>query len=127
MTISVFVYGTLATGGGQEQLLGMGRRRPATAVGTLWSLPAGYPALQIAGSGVVHGERVDGLPEAALGVLDAYEGVADGLFRRVALTVLCDGARAVVWAWVMDEPRRHRGRMVPGGRWRATRRRSPDG
>ena len=28
----------------------MGRRRPATVVGTLWSLPAGYPALQLTGA-----------------------------------------------------------------------------
>jgi gamma-glutamylcyclotransferase (GGCT)/AIG2-like uncharacterized protein YtfP len=123
MTVRLFVYGTLATGGGQEQLLGMGRRRPATAEGTLWSLPAGYPALQLTGAGTVYGERVDGVPEAALSVLDAYEGVADGLFRRVELPVLCDGARELVWAWVMDDPRRHRGRLVASGRWRPTRRR----
>lgn len=123
MTVSLFVYGTLATGGGQELLLGPARRRPATAAGTLWSLPAGYPALQVSGVGVVHGERVDGVPEGALAVLDAYEGVSEGLFRRTQLWVSCDGARSLAWAWVMDEPKRHAGRVVASGRWRPTRRR----
>lgn len=123
MTVRLFVYGTLATGGGQDLLLGAARRRPATAVGTLWSLPAGYPALQLTGGGTVHGEQVDGVPEGALAVLDAYEGVSDGLFRRTQVWVSCDGAPSLAWAWVMDEPRRHHGRVIPGGRWRPTRRR----
>lgn len=118
----VFVYGTLRTGGGRESLLS-GPRRAATTRGALWDLPAGYPALQLGAEGIVHGERVDGVSDAQLQVLDLYEGVAEGLFRRVPVMVAADDGEAYAWAWVMDEPRSRGGRRVPTGRWRRLRER----
>jgi len=79
----VFVYGTLREGGGAEGLLRGCARVGAGAVrGRLYDLGA-YPALVLAaGEGAVRGE-VWGCPAAVLPRLDAYEGVAEGLFRRV--------------------------------------------
>lgn len=122
MSDKLFVYGTLMTGGTQEALLGRSSRTPATTRGTLWDLPAGYPALG-PGAELVHGEVVELAHAAMLGVIDRYEGVSEGLYRRVLVDVQIDGRADRAWTYVMDQPRLRGGRRVPGGRWRATRRR----
>ncbi len=83
----LFVYGTLRCGGEAAALLEGARRiAPATVSGALFDSGSGYPALMLAGGGKVHGE-VWRCPSALLRRLDEYEGVEDGLFRRVAIEV----------------------------------------
>ncbi len=122
MSGSLFVYGTLMEGESQAGLLGGLARRPATVRGTLWDLPAGYPALG-PGSDVVHGEVISGVDERRLAVLDAYEGVDEGLYQRVEIDVHVGLRLEAAWVYVMDDPRLRGGRKVPSGRWHATRRR----
>lgn len=121
--LPLFVYGTLATGGAAEAMIGRRRRGPASTVGRLFHLPAGYPAMQLGGVGRVFGEWVDPVPAARLVLLDEYEGVGEDLFQRVIVEVTTDGATFPAWAWVMEDPRSHGGVLVPSGRWRSVVRR----
>src|SRR5690606_9439872 len=111
-------------GHAQESLVGGGRRTPATVRGRLYDLPAGYPALALpvegeAGDqvGRVHGELVEVDDPRVLALLDHYEGVAEGLFRRAMVEAVVGLRRCRAWAYVMDDPRRRGGRAVPSGRW----------
>lgn len=122
MSDKLFVYGTLKTGGGQEAMLGDVSRVAATTRGTLWDLPAGYPALG-PGAAEVHGELVELPHPSALSVLDRFEGVDEGLYERVMIDVVSKGQTERAWAYVMERPRARGGRRIPGGRWRANRRR----
>jgi gamma-glutamylcyclotransferase (GGCT)/AIG2-like uncharacterized protein YtfP len=119
----LFVYGTLKSEAPQGALVGPGRRQPARVRGTLWSLPAGYPALQLAGDGWVEGELVGDPGPARLALLDRYEGVDEGLYQRVLIEVVCSLQAVRAWAYVMDDPALRGGVPVTGGRWRPTRRR----
>jgi gamma-glutamylcyclotransferase (GGCT)/AIG2-like uncharacterized protein YtfP len=112
----VFVYGTLMEGGGAGAFLrGCARLGPGTVRGTLYDMDGEYPALMLAGTDRVHGE-VWRCPARVLAELDRYEGVAEGLFRRVAVQV----GRHACWSYVAG-PRLGRrltlARRVPGGRW----------
>ena len=117
MTTHLFVYGTLRADGGHGHLLGGRRRVAATTTGALWHLPAGYPALDVHGTGTVHGELVSGVDDALLDLLDHYEGVAEGLFRRTLHPVRAGRTRVDAWMYAMDHPDRRGGRPVPDGRW----------
>lgn len=119
--LPLFVYGTLRCGGSQEHLLGDRRRVEAWTAGTLWDLPAGYPALQRVGAGQVWGERVEPVSDDQLRMLDVYEGVPQGLYERVIVDVHVGHKVEPAWAWVMADPRGQHGKIVPGGRWRAFR------
>ncbi len=119
----IFVYGTLMSGRGQEGLLAGLGRRTAHVRGTLWDLPAGYPALRLDGSGLVYGELVDPPGGRRLALLDHYEGVHEGLYKRVTVEAVVGLRPEPAWAWVMDNPQRRGGRAIPEGRWRAIRRR----
>ena len=119
----LFVYGTLLEAGSQAGLLLGCSRRPATLRGQLYRMPAGYPALVPGGSTEVHGELVDIPREALLGILDTYEGVAEGLYCREE-HVARVGIRPVpCWAYVMHKPELRGGRVIPSGRWRSVGRR----
>ncbi|MEM6929436.1 MAG: gamma-glutamylcyclotransferase [Myxococcota bacterium] len=122
MTSALFVYGTLMEGQSQAGLLGGLPRRAGTVRGTLWDMPAGYPALG-PGVEVVHGEIVSGVDERRLFVLDAYEGIDEGLYRRVEVEVQIGLRVEGAWAYRMDDPRLRGGRKVVSGRWHPTRRR----
>ncbi|HEX7050780.1 MAG TPA: gamma-glutamylcyclotransferase family protein [Longimicrobiales bacterium] len=111
----LFVYGTLRAGGPAAALLeGCECVGHATVAGTLYSVDA-YPALVLTGTGDVQGE-VWRCPATRLADLDRYEGVADGLFRRV-------GIRAGEWAcWTYVAgpalaPRLRPGQRIDSGRW----------
>ncbi len=122
MRLPLFVYGTLCSDGDQGALLAHLSRVAATARGTLWDLPQGYPALG-PGERVVHGELVEPPDPRLLALLDAYEGVDEGLYRRVHVDVTV-GLRTVrAWAYTMDDPRLQGGRLVADGRWKRARRR----
>jgi gamma-glutamylcyclotransferase (GGCT)/AIG2-like uncharacterized protein YtfP len=119
---ALFVYGTLMTGGAREGLLKGLRREPATVRGVLYDLPAGYPALAV-GEGIVHGEVVHDVDDARLSVLDRYEGVGEGLYRRERVVVQAGAVSLAADTYVMDDPVARGGKLVPTGRWRALRRR----
>ncbi len=124
--MNLFVYGTLMGGAPQGALLVGLERRAASLRGRLYDLPAGYPALAALredGDGPVHGELVLGLDEGRLGLLDRYEGVDEGLYRRVERDVDLGLRRLRAWVYVMDHPTRRGGRLVTDGRWRGVRRR----
>ncbi len=125
-TCDVFVYGTLKPGEVQGGLLKRFSSEDATVPGRLYRLPQGYPALKAgqAGEGaLVHGRLVRRVDARLLTLLDQYEGVAEGLYRRVRLDATA-GLRAwPAWAWVMDDPVAHGGQLIPTGRWRGVIRR----
>ena len=91
----LFVYGTLRSGGpATATLQGCTRIAAVTIEGTLYDL-GDHPALLLYGTTLVHGE-VWRCPLDLLPLLDAYEGVDRGLFRRIALTA----GEFACWAYV---------------------------
>lgn len=80
----LFVYGTLR--GGAGLLAGCERIASGTVEGTLYDIRGAYPALLPGGGGLVQGE-VWRCPVSKLSDLDAYEGVEEGLFRRIGTRV----------------------------------------
>ncbi|MFT7518810.1 MAG: gamma-glutamylcyclotransferase (GGCT)/AIG2-like uncharacterized protein YtfP [Kiritimatiellia bacterium] len=122
--VPVFVYGTLMHGESRAGLLGDLARRPATVRGCLYHLPAGYPALDLNGDDVVHGQIVSSPSDQVLRLIDQYEGVDRGVFNRVLLPAVTGGLMSErCWAWTMRHPRSRGGVYLPHGRWRAFRRR----
>ncbi|MEZ4238513.1 MAG: gamma-glutamylcyclotransferase family protein [Myxococcota bacterium] len=121
--LPLFVYGTLMAGQAQAGLLGALGRRAAQVRGALYRLPAGYPALVADDAGWVHGELVDPPSAPVLALLDTYEGVDEGLYRRIVCDVRVGLRTQPAWAYVMDAAQARRGRRVEDGRWRPVRRR----
>ncbi len=80
----LFVYGTLR--GGAPILAGAEFVRAAAVAGTLYDIEGRFPALMAYGTAPVTGE-IWRCPANRLAALDEYEGVAEGLFRRIALDV----------------------------------------
>ena len=115
--LPLFVYGTLLSSGAQGGLLQGLRRADATVRGSLWRLPAGYPALQLGLDGVAYGELVYTPGPRLLQLLDHYEGVADGLYSRVEISVVVGLLQERAWAYVMENPRLRGGRRITSGRW----------
>lgn len=110
-------------GGGQGGLLAGCSRRKATIRGELFRMPPGYPALRWGGDQVVHGELVELRDPAMLTVLDAYEGVGQGLYQR-AVHPVSIGVRPVpAWVYVMRDPASNGGVPIVSGRWRHAGRR----
>jgi len=79
--LRVFVYGTLQPGGlywdrfceGRVEVVG-----PAKVPGTLYGLPAGYPALSLEGEGWVHGVILELDSADTLAGIDGLEGFRPG-------------------------------------------------
>ena len=121
MSHPLFVYGTLRSDGPNAGLLGARSRETATVRGELFSLPQGYPAVRL-GQGTVHGELVHDVDATVLQVLDLYEGVDRGLYRRIEASARVSLQSVRCWLYVMDRPEDKGGRPVPSGRWRVRRR-----
>ena len=117
-TTHLFVYGTLLANGPTAHLLKGAPRRSASVTGQLFRLPAGYPAIQLRGNEAVHGELVE-VPEYALGVLDIYKGVAEGLYQRIRVPVQLGKKTIEAWIYVMEDPQQQGGKHIPSGRWRS--------
>jgi gamma-glutamylcyclotransferase (GGCT)/AIG2-like uncharacterized protein YtfP len=83
----LFTYGSLvdASGPGAQLLRGCQRVAEGSLRGTLYDLGE-YPALLLSGNTLVRG-LIWRCPTDRLPHLDAYEGVEDGLFRRVGVQV----------------------------------------
>lgn len=122
MTLPLFVYGTLMHRGPRAGLLGDRPRDAATVRGTLYHLPAGYPAVRLEGETEVQGELVHEIDDQLLTVLDFYEDVADGLYRRIEVDVRVGMGLVRSWIYVMDRPWERGGRLVKSGRWTIRRR-----
>jgi len=115
---SLFVYGTLRSGEAQHGLVAHLTATDAKTRGTLYHLSAGYPALQLKGESWVHGQILTAPDPRLLQILDVYEGVHEGLFQRVTTEALIGLVRHEVWVYAMKNPLRHKGKIIPGGRWR---------
>jgi gamma-glutamylcyclotransferase (GGCT)/AIG2-like uncharacterized protein YtfP len=121
--LPLFVYGTLSSSGAEGALLSHLPRTPARVRGELWALPAGYPALVLSDTAsFVHGELVAPPDERTLDLLDLYEGVAEGLYRRRVIDVVVGLKREPAWSYVMDAARARTGTRLPEGRWHGVRR-----
>ena len=97
----LFVYGTLRSNGAGAALLASGELIGEGSVGgVVYEMDGGYPALLFYGNTPVRGE-VWRMPVTALPALDEYEGVAEGLFRRIGVEVsLADGGVQGCWVYV---------------------------
>lgn len=115
---ALFVYGTLRSGEAQHGLVQHLSSTNAKIQGSLYQLPAGYPALKLGGQQWVYGELLASPDERLLRILDLYEGVNERLFERVEAEVLVGLVRHHVWVYVMRNPKSRGGIPIPGGRWK---------
>lgn len=99
----LFVYGTLQDARLRAQVL---RGAPTRVVGrgsvsgALYDLGE-YPGLVAAGDGRVVGLVIELPDDAALALLDVYEGVGEGLYARTRTTVQLDSGGAIeLWMYV---------------------------
>lgn len=107
----LFTYGTLRSGrNGAALLHGCDRVGEGVVRGTLYDL-GDFPALLLSGEDEVRGE-IWRCPAELLAELDAYEGVDEGLFRRVAVRV--DGRAC----WIYVAGPRLGPRLLPDARVR---------
>jgi len=94
----LFAYGTLRSAEAPPPPLLQGARRvaDATVQGTLYDIDGEFPALMLYGTTPVPG-TVWHIPEAArLAMLDEYEQVDRGLYRRVAV----EAGGVACWVYV---------------------------
>lgn len=117
---NLFVYGTLKHGATAHTRLGGCKRvGGAVARGTLYDVDGRFPALVLYGDGRVRGE-VWRCPVDRLQSLDAYEGTAEGLFRRVALEVDTAEGPLACWTYAAGPALSRRllpDRRIRGGHW----------
>jgi gamma-glutamylcyclotransferase (GGCT)/AIG2-like uncharacterized protein YtfP len=125
MTDQLFVYGTLLRGEERDGLVLSLPVAPATVTGRLHLVPAGYPALEVDGSGPpISGELLTLESASILTLLDLVEGVADGLYSRTEVTAQTVQGPVRAWAYVMNGAQRRRANCRPlkVRDWRALRR-----
>ncbi len=120
----LFSYGTLLSGSPASALLLTGCEPIGDGYvdGILYDIDGMYPAVVLYGAEHVYGE-VWKCPVEQLAKLDDYEGVRNGLFRRVALEVtMTDSPPLPCWLYVAGpalsrklvlENRIHSGRFQP--------------
>jgi gamma-glutamylcyclotransferase (GGCT)/AIG2-like uncharacterized protein YtfP len=123
----LFVYGTLLRGEERDGMVLSLPVSPATTVGRLHMVPAGYPALEMAPRGAqISGEVLSLDHPGILTLLDLVEGVADGLYSRVVIPVQTAERTLDAWAYVMgpQQLRRAGCRPLRVRDWRHLARRS---
>lgn len=98
---NLFVYGTLRKGGsGAAVLSGCEHLGAASVPGLLYDIEGRFPALLLYGDAPVPGELWR-CPASLLLRLDEYEGVDNGLFRRVGVEpVTPSGDSLAAWTYV---------------------------
>lgn len=121
MALGLFVYGTLKSGERQAGLLRGLPRREGRIRGRLYHLPAGYPALTLDGTDDIFGELVAPPDERLLALVDHYEGIDSGLYRRVVVPVRIGLRTERAWVYEMPTAPTAGGRYLPDGRWRSLR------
>lgn len=125
----IFVYGTLLRGEVNSGFLSGLTVTPAKAIGRIYRMPAGYPAMAITSTHIspnnqgtewVSGELVELKDDKRLTFLDNLEGVNRGLYTRKKIKVSVASRTYEAWAWVMptEQIKRSKGRLIKGGQWR---------
>ena len=118
MVDRLFVYGTLRTGEAAHAIVApfVTQVVRATALGTMYALPAGYPGVVADDRAVIHGELLTLRDLAdALPALDAYEGDD---FARVLAEVTCASGTTWAWLYALASPELSRiGVRVTHGDW----------
>jgi gamma-glutamylcyclotransferase (GGCT)/AIG2-like uncharacterized protein YtfP len=95
----LFVYGTLQSGGSAASLLRDCELIAQGSIGgVLYDIDGQYRALVMYGSTPVYGE-VWRCPAELLPLLDSYERVDDGLFRRIGAYASVEGSAEPVACW----------------------------
>lgn len=126
---NIFVYGTLLKGETNSGFLAGLPVKPARALGRIYRMPAGYPAMVVTPAHItpniqkqewVTGELVELPDEKRLAFLDNLEGVNRGLYIRTRIDVSVESRTFEAWAWVMraSEIRERKGTLIKGGQWR---------
>ena len=97
----LFAYGTLRRGGRSEELLqGAEWVGHASVGGVLYDIDGQHPALVLYGSTPVEGDLWR-CPIGLLPVIDQYESVESGLFRRIGVKAqTAEGADYACWTYV---------------------------
>jgi gamma-glutamylcyclotransferase (GGCT)/AIG2-like uncharacterized protein YtfP len=118
-TITLFVYGTLRNS--RTHLLESCERLGAATIGgILYDIDGKFPALLMYGDAPVTGE-VWRCPWDILEYIDRYEGVSEGMFRRVAADVSLSNDELVpCWLYTAGPAISHRltpERRVQSGEW----------
>lgn len=125
---TLFVYGTLMTGGANHYLLQpyLLNVTPAQTKGLLFDLPYGYPAM-IDGDGLVQGELVmlSNVTDA-LTILDRLEDYfgedcQENLYHRVFRNVTIDNesvVQAYVYIWAKRSELHRVGSLILSGDWK---------
>lgn len=117
-TFHLFVYGTLSSGGEAAQLLsGCTLVGDATVAGILYDIDGEFPALLPYGPARIAGE-VWRCPAERLATLDAYEGVRQGLFRRIGIHAHMDDDQEEIGCWVYAAGPGLSRKLVPAARIR---------
>ena len=116
---TVFVYGTLKKGWGNNTLLANSTYKGAgTVKGTLINLGS-FPALLKEGDSIVHGELYD-VTDAILSMLDMLEG-HPYFYKRELMNVKHDTSGDIltkVWAYCVPEAFRQSHTVIMNGNWR---------
>ncbi|MBK7192861.1 MAG: gamma-glutamylcyclotransferase [Myxococcales bacterium] len=118
MVDRLFVYGTLRAGEAAHAVVApyVISAVRATALGTMYALPAGYPGVVADDRGVVHGELLT-LHDlaAALPALDAYEGDD---FTRILAEITTAAGRGWAWMYVLlSSELAHGAPVIADGDW----------
>lgn len=113
----LFVYGTLCGGQSMSEILKSHSRISAHTLGTLFRMPAGYPALSLVGDQRIYGQLIEHIEPAQFSVLDFYEGVHTQLYSRVIIDVQVGLKPHRAWAYVMDRPKLKGGVRILSGKW----------
>ena len=112
----LFVYGTLRRGhAAHERIADCDFVGLAHVSGTLYDIDGLHPALMLYGNTRVAGE-IFRCPADRLDRLDTFEGVGDGLFRRVATEI----DELPCWIYVAGPALAHRltpGQRIASGQW----------
>jgi gamma-glutamylcyclotransferase (GGCT)/AIG2-like uncharacterized protein YtfP len=123
-TFHLFAYGTLRRDGAAADILnGCEWVAEATVPGILYDIDGRFPALVLYGDAPVCGDLWR-CPAELLLRLDEYEGVATGLFRRVAREVQAGDEDVPAWIYAAGPALSRRllaERRVSSGRWPASR------
>ena len=99
-TFDLFVYGSLRAGHSANSMLrDCEQIGEAVVNGILYDIDAQFTAVILYGDAPVAGE-IWRCPSSLLSTLDQYEGVANGLFRRVGTVArMPDGSGAPCWVY----------------------------
>jgi len=112
---NLFVYGSLRRRGAAHAMLeGCVDLGDATVNGLLYNIDGRYSALLLYGSSPVYGE-VYHCPATLLPVLDEYEGIASGLYRRVGTKAERPDAEPVP-CWVYTAGPNLASKLIPAQR-----------